>query len=624
MRNKVSYYMTKKLIQRNKISFALTLINMIFCLAIIVSINFFCLYKETDNQNHLVMINYIKYIIYLISFISIYINFFIIINNTNDLRFILYSIGAETKIFRNIQFLYIGAIALICTIIGMIIGLFVFKNYFILIRSILLLHAFSFISLFCILYKLNSQKTINKNINTPLPAKIKNVVCLNTKIGTRFSSLVLGFKYILSNIKKVFIFIVVLSLMNTVFVVIYSYIEMSQFKGAGRKHYKSDYTIDIHDIKNSDFRNNIITEDIISEFKNIEGVKRVIPQYSIFDSYNLSTNGKKMYNYYAVLKDNDLTFQSKKFLELCNPLKRSPNDGNNYVMIGISAFDKSGLDLVSEHLIEGSMDYDQVINQPIVFLPKYIDYFENGNLPYTNLNVGDIISVVETNITGDINKEYHFTIGGYLDNLVFDQYNGVSNGFVLIMSNQQLMTLSTEYKFIVSLHIDVDNKSGDIKNSLEALSNKHNFSLIDNSIKLYNRNLHMLSIYKPILLSLFIAILVLLIIIFFLIYVSNIIQRQQEYSCMNILGITKSQILKASFFELLLIIASSYVIGCLVGITIIYIMNIKSNILTLNQIIPWDFIMINFMFTLFLFILIMLSCYIYIVKYIKPSICIYQ
>lgn len=607
-----------RLIKSNNIHFWLSIINHICCLCVILILNNYAL---SNAKTELTIIKSIKNIGYLIIFLSLFINSNIIIGKTSSLKKVFYSIGIGYDKYIKLHLSYLSVVMLISSLIELF--LFILFTDIVQIGMITYLQnkiIIIIISYMNICYLLHKNKSMRNSLTKRKEIiNVNNTLIKITKNSKHIKnpSLFLSIRYLLSNYNKSIIFIALFTSINILFTLVGSSLKAAELKGTGRPCYKSDYQLKIP----FNSLNNSLAEKLINEIYSIEDVKLIVPQYSIIDNFALRNSDKKMYNYYSVLKDKNLNSQSKKFLSLCNTLNFNGNiTDNNHVVIGITAFDRSGLELLNEFIIEGNLIYNEVITKPIIFLPKFINYFENIELTYTNLNVGDSIKVLEINAEGGINNEYYFTIGGYIDNLVFDQYNGVSNGFVFYMSKEQMMNLATDYKYIVSLNIDVENKSNRLANDLQEISSEYGMLLIDNENEIYNRNIEVLSKVKPMAIIMFILILVFFSIIFLTIYVSDIFQRQNEYIIFNIIGATKRHIFFSLLYEVFIILICGFILGISFGIVVFYLLNGKDSILMITQMIPWSFIVTNVCMTLSLFFLIILSCYIYLINNINNDV----
>lgn len=606
-----------RLIKSSKIHFLLSIINHVCCLCVIILLNN---YVRSNVISGITIIRDIKYIAYLIVFISLFINSNIIICKTSNLKVVFSSIGIGYDIYIKIQLAYLSAAILISTIIELF--LFIIFSKVIQIDVVTYLqHKISIIiiSYVNIFYLLHRNKSIKNSLTKRKEIKNNTIIKITRNLKhLKNPSLFLSFRYLITNYNKSILFIAIFTFINLLFTLVGSNLKAEELKGAGRPYNKSDYQINIPYTSLDNDLNDDLVENLKDEINLIKGVNLIVEHYSIVDNFTLRNNNKKMYKYYAVLKDENLNFQSKKFFSLCNPLSLNGNvTDRNYVVIGITAFNKSGLELLNDFMIEGNIIYNDAIEKPIIYLPKFINYFENIDLAYTNLDKGDIIKVVEMSAEGKVNNEYYFTIGGYIDNLIFDQYNGVSNGFVFYMSKEQMMNLATEYKLIVSLNIDVENKSDRLANHLQEISSKYGMVLIDNENEIYNRTIEVLSKVKPMAITMFVFTLMFVSMMFLTIYVSDIFQRQHEYLCFNIIGANKRHLFFSLLYEVFIILICGLSLGILFGILVFYLLIGKNSILMLTQMIPWNFIIINICMTLALYVLIILLCYIYLIKNIN-------
>ena len=395
------------------------------------------------------------------------------------------------------------------------------------------------------------------------------------------------------NKEKIFAFIMTISLLLSVFILIAYQIETLWRTGNGRQSYKSDFTVGYDG--NPAAENKFIDENVVEKIKEIDGIDQVYFQYSIADTMIEQNEG--MYNYYFVLSEDSVTEQAYKQLNLSAPVTRAGYDGKLFVQAGISGYDADGLELASDYLIEGEISVEEMCNNNIILLPKYILWLENMDIPYTNLQVGDQITIVENKTESllemDIVKEYTFTIGGFVDALPMPQVNGVSNGFAAIMYFDNLDQLQTPYKGIKEIYID-GKMSGATVAELEIICRQNGLILTDNTRDFKQQeqqekqNLLLYAFY-----SVFAVLGAVLFLAIFYILLSNITLRAREFSLLHIVGTQRWQRNLSIILEMISFTIPGMLLGDCTGILFILGGDISGEFLNLSQIIPYGHILIS-------------------------------
>lgn len=435
------------------------------------------------------------------------------------------------------------------------------------------------------------------------------LVNLNSKHGQFLFSVLFALKNSFINWERSLGIIFVVALLLGLFTQFTKEIEMNWKLGDERKGYSCDYTIRVPYVSFSSqgpayYNDSIkpINNQFFDQLSKIDGVKTIFSQSSIVDC-TLIKDKNDLHNCYFVLKNNVLTKQGKQCLKYLDNIDSLwDNNGIDYVRAGIGGYDDRGLDIAKKYLVEGTIDIDKMKKEPIILLPKYISDIGNMDVPYSNLKVGDKITLIEDSETGFDNSnikplnEYIFTIGGFVDTLPFPQINGVSNGFVAIMSNEQLQRLSTPYKGINEVYISKNvnsDPSTKIKNlcvqyNYEFTNNTTNFEYIyQNSIK-QKTNIIIYTIFAVIAFIVFITL--------FYVFFCEIITRKAEFALLFSIGMTKWQIMICNLAEIVFL----GFIGCILGIAFGIIlalnfseMTLGSEMLTWFQQIPWAHIWVG-------------------------------
>ena len=395
------------------------------------------------------------------------------------------------------------------------------------------------------------------------------------------------------NKKKILALMMTISLLLSVFILIAYQIEALWRKGNGRRAYKSDFTIGYDGSPESE--NKFIDERVVEKIKEIDGIEQIYFQYSIGDAMIGQNEG--MYNYYFVLHEDSVTEQAYKQLNLSAPVARAGYDGKLFVQAGISGYDVDGLELAADYLIEGNISMDEMRNHNIILLPKYILWLENMDIPYTNLKVGDQITIAENKTESllemDIVKEYTFTIGGFVDALPMPQVNGVINGFVAMMYFDKLDQFKTSYKGIKEVYID-GKMSGNAQAKLEMICRQNGLVLTDNTLDFKQQeqqekqNLLIYAFY-----SVFAVLGAVLFLAIFYILLSNITLRTREFSLLHIVGTQRWQRNLSIILEMLSFTIPGLIVGDCVGILFILGGDRSGEFLKLSQIIPYVHILIS-------------------------------
>lgn len=408
------------------------------------------------------------------------------------------------------------------------------------------------------------------------------------KTRNRFSFAVLfGIKNIIENKERIISFIIIISALLGIFIKLSSMIEVSWRSGDWRRSYDSDYEISMD--ASSD-NQKPIDINFIRKIKELDGVKDVYYQYSIFDMDEIKN--VETLKYYFKLPKETLTEQAYKQLNLSAPITRNNYNDEVFVMAGISGYTEKELnDLSRRYLIEGEINIEEMKKEPIVLLPKYIQWLGNMDIPYTSLEVGDTVTIVDDNSDSllDINigKRYDFKIGGFLSSLPLQQVNGVSNGFVAIMYYDHLNLLDTEYKGIKGVYID-EESFAKVGSKLEQFAEKNSYDFVNN-IDSFERNekrdqetMMTYAFY-----SIFMVLGMVIFLSIFNLILSNIFMRRKEFTMLYAIGILKWQRALSIIIEIITFTLPGIIFGIGAGIFMIISGDLRSEILTLPQIIPW-------------------------------------
>lgn len=429
-----------------------------------------------------------------------------------------------------------------------------------------------------------SGKRVLEGFNTPALINVKSKFSFVLHYSAR---------NITVNKTKILSFILAILLLLSVFIMIAYQIEALWKRGNGRQSYKADFVVGYDGSLDSE--NKFIDENVIEKVEEIDGVDKVYCQYSIADAMIDQYEG--MYNYFFMLNEDTVTDQAYKQLNLSAPVTRAGYDGILFVQAGISGYGVSELELALNYLVEGDATIEEMQNGNVILLPKHILWLENIDIPYTNLQVGDQITIVENRTVSllemDIVNEITFTIGGFVDTLPLPQVNGVSNGFVAIMYFGNLEQLQTPYKGIREIYID-GKLSANTLSELEKLCQEHGLTLTDNINNFKQQeqeekqNLLIYAFY-----SIFAVLGLVLFLVIFYILLSNIMLRTREFSLLHIIGTQKWQRNLSIILEMLSFTIPGIFLGDCAGVLFILGGDLSGEILKLYQIIPYTHILIS-------------------------------
>ena len=434
-----------------------------------------------------------------------------------------------------------------------------------------------------------------QGINQSNDSHYPRILKLSAIKGKTAFSFLFGIKNVAKNKSRALSFLVIITLLLAVFIKLSSAIENEWKTGDWRQSYTGDYEISALLRNNSGRFFNPITNAVIDELVNIDGVDNVYYQYSVFD-FGVE-KPKDCYNYYFQVPFTSLTEQGEKQLELSAPIHREGYQNDAFISAGLSGYTEKELEFAKEFLIDGSIDVQRMENEPIILLPKYILWLENVDIPYSNLQVGDKITLIEdkSNSLLDLNihATYTFVIGGFVDNLPLPQINGVSNGFVGIMHYKQFEKLQTSGKGISSVYIS-RNENANIEQSLSILASNNGYKLI-NHIDSFEFK-EQANEKQSIICALYSIFAVLGLVIFLAIFnmlLSSIFMRKNEFSLMSAIGMSNMQRTVSILIEMLTFVFPGIFLGCMVGIGFITIGDLRSEILSVSQMIPWTHIYVS-------------------------------
>jgi putative ABC transport system permease protein len=542
-------------------------------------------------------------------FVTIFTSMNLIVNNNIKLLGVFSALGLSPKRIMYFILIQIVLISFIAIAIGTILGLFGTFTFLSLsigklngqiqlpVANIIFCVIFCFISTIIAasfpakkasrISPVNAINTIQGINQDETNIHFLNLKCSKNKVAF---SVLYGIKNAIKNSKRLLSIMFIIIALLSIFTKLTSSIELEWKTGSWRTSYLPDYEISA---KNSDigedFQFKPVDKTYLEKIKNIDGIKDIYYQYSISD--NAITKPEGYYDYYFKLPDNILTEQAKKQLEISGPIKREGYETESFVMAGISGYTEKELNYAMQNLIEGTIDIDKMKKEPIILLPKYITWFENMDIPYTNLKIGDKVTIVENKSDSvldiDIKNEYVFTVGGFVDKLPFSQYNGSSNGFVAIMHSDQLKNLQTKYKGITNVYI-TKKEEADISNVIESQIKETDYDFINNvnDFDYTERE----TAKKLMLFAFYSLFTVLGFVIFFAIFnlvLSNIFMRKTEFLMLYAIGMLKWQRTVSLIIEILAITIPGVLVGSGIGILLIIMQDNSDEVLTTFQIIPW-------------------------------------
>ncbi|HPZ22738.1 MAG TPA: FtsX-like permease family protein [Bacillota bacterium] len=564
--------------------------------------------KELLVQKTLPLI--INGILLLALFVLVFISYSLIVNKQLSVLGILAAIGLDPKQLRNtviIHALLIGLISLPTgTYLGIVGSKFFLHNNLgkvygaieIPTTDICIIVIISFLALVVAALlpaikasKLSPTEAIAGKANRGSNQEIASPLLSFKRCRSQFSfAVIYAYKNIFKHLFRFIGIIAATALLLTVFIPLTAEVERVWKEGGRRDTYKFDYQIPATTFRNWIYNPIEVKAGFIDELSSLSTVDSVYCHYSVYNRRE-----ENSYDYDWRLDDDDITTQGKRVFELCDASLDRRNQPENFSFIngGVSGYGNSELLLAKEYLIEGSIDVEKMSAEPVILLPKYITWFSNTDLPYTKLEVGDKIVLVEnTRVDGDYIpiKEYTFTIGGFLDSLPFRQVSGSSSGFVGIMHRDQLMKLGTKDKGLFEIFVK-DKKGVDAYPELRRLCDVHGLQVINLKDDMeFQESQHEAQLFQMALYSIFSILGAILFLILFNLVFSSIIARKSEFAMLAALGMENRQVLVSVLTE-----AYSYsFIGCCLGITggiAILIKNYSSgDIMTLPQIIPWTHI----------------------------------
>jgi len=564
--------------------------------------------KELLVQKTLPLI--INGILLLALFVLVFISYSLIVNKQLPVLGILAAIGLDPNQLRNtviIHALLIGLTSLPTgTYLGIVGSKFFLQNNLgkvyeaieVPITDISLIVIISFLALFFAALlpaikasKLSPIEAIAGKANSGSNQEIASPLLSFKRCRSKFSfAVIYAYKNIFKHLFRFIGIIAAIALLLTAFTPLTAQVERVWKEGGRRDTYKFD-----HQILATTFRNWIyfpleVKAGFIDELSSLSSVESVYCHYSVYNRRE-----ENSYDYDWRLDDDDITTQGKRVFELCDSSLDRRNQPENFSFIngGVSGYGNSELLLAKEFLIEGSIDIEKMSTEPVILLPKYITWFSNTDLPYTKLEVGDKIVLVEnTNVDGDYIpiKEYIFTIGGFLNSLPFGQVSGTSSGFVGVMHRNQLMKLGTKEKGLFEIFVK-DKKGVNAYPELRRLCDVHGLPVISLKDDIeYQESQHEAQLFQMALYSIFSILGAIIFLILFNLVFSSIIARKSEFAMLAALGMENRQVFVSVLTE-----SYSYgLIGCCFGITggiAILIKNYShGDIMTIPQIIPWTHI----------------------------------
>lgn len=427
---------------------------------------------------------------------------------------------------------------------------------------------------------INKQAGDKKNQEVASP-----LLSMGVSKGRFGFSLLYAFKHSFKHMFRFIGIITVASLLLTMYIPLTSEIEKKWIIGSRRQSYQAHYQVNFFQEQESGRTLRRPGQDFFLRLAEINSIERIYYQHSINNDFFFSGG------HFWVLNDSLLTEQGSRFLDLCSPLKmREQPKHLNFIFSGLSGYGAEELELAKQHLVEGSMDVKKMAAEPIILLPKYIMSIGGTNIPYTNLKVGDTITLAEATVEQrnlSIQREYTFTIGGFLDCLPLRQVTGTTSGFVGIMHLEQFYSLDINDKGVAEVYID--DKEGEYSYpELRELCDEYNFSLIThkNSFAYQEEQ----SEDRLLQLSLYTIFGVLGLILFFAMFslvVSDTLSRKREFAMLSALGMENSQISIAVLTEALSTGILGSALGLAAGIAIILKSYSAGDYLSKAQMIPW-------------------------------------
>ena len=607
---KITVFLAYKNITGNKKKslFLILIISVVLMMSIVVTV---IMENLLTNIFHLTQI--ITAILLLVLFIAIFVSMNLVISGDIRLCGILQALGIPKEKIKNIYLVQSILLSVLSVPFGA--GLGILGSYLLMKSSLIKVYGDFVIPWVDVIVCL-AASAIFVVLATLYPAiKSSKVTCIEAitgklqkdeqemdgfnrpsliNAGSKLSFVIrYAFRNVLVNQKRILALMLVISLLLSVFIKISSEIEKLWKEGDWRQSYMADFVVGYDRDKRP--KSKFIDEGVLDEICSIEGVENVYFQYSIYDSMDEQLDG--VYDYYFKVDKDCVTEQAHKQLALSTPITRTGYSDSLFLQAGISGYGEKELELALDYLIEGNVTVEQMKNENIILLPKYILWLENMDIPYTDLQVGDQITIVENRSESlleiDVVNEYTFTIGGFVDALPLPQVNGVSNGFVAIMYYDKLEQLGTSQKGISEIYIDgTDDVSPAValdnlctENVLGFTDNTNNFNQREREAKLATLVLSFYTIFAVLGTVIFLSV--------FNIILSNLMLRTREFSLLYILGIRSWQRNLSILIEMLSFTIPGVALGIVGGVTFILIGDLSSEILNVFQLIPFAHIAVS-------------------------------
>lgn len=365
-----------------------------------------------------------------------------------------------------------------------------------------------------------------------------------------------------------------------------------------RQFYVADYVITLPylDYSAREFVHDMhpVDDMVKQDLHSIEGVENIYFQHRVINGLIARSvcraEADNLYLYEWKLPLSVLTEQGQYYLEGGDLVYRREHSGHLMTEGLVGGYGEQELELAKEYLVDGSIDIDKMASEPIVLLPKYIPQV-SIDVPVTNLEVGDTITLVESDIVNPpgtdlaVLQEYTFTIGGFLDTAPLPQ--GSSAEFIGVVHHKQLEQLQTDFKGIMAIYVD-DRDGNDSYDELKTIADTYGYNLINNKDGFEkDAFLEQVLAERRMINTIFGVFGLLLLLVMYSLFRSEIAVRKRELAVLSAVGMNRWQIFGVVLSQAVTTGLMGALAGLLVAMVVYFVTPIYTSVFTKAQLIPW-------------------------------------
>lgn len=377
------------------------------------------------------------------------------------------------------------------------------------------------------------------------------------------------------------------------------YAEETWLIGNWKSGWDCNYVVSVENTKNN------ISDKFLKELKQISEIN----YYEQWEIPTYTENMDLLHYLECKIEKESVTEIGKKQLSLSSNIEKGNDNKYYYIATNFFGYDKNGLRKLKKYLLEGEIDIEAMQRENIILLPKNINWSDKWNIPYTNLKIGDTITLTVQDENRNDEIMIKCVVGGFLSEIPLPNTTIVSNGFGVVMSKERLQAMKI-YKTGIK-HISIfARKEKKLQNKLEELCEKYGYNFTKKIITQRKGTEMGILLFRTI----FIILCITLFTLDFHLIFSKIIEQREEFQMLHKIGVQIQQLVICFLGENGLPVVIAIILGNGIGVGWLYLDVSKDTgtIFPFSYLIPWRYIIAANIIIIIATVLAIVGIYFYI------------